>query len=473
MNTFPAAALTILLTVSAMAQIVTDNCTTEDFQAIYVGKLLEAYSTSAGAGRQHAANAVKSRIAALLTGDAEKRAKLTAVSVLYHNCDQQQTSAAFNKIRSAAQALTNLAFASGIAAATQTLKDVELAAISGIDGSSSATARKAVYPDAGKTGLQAKLCTPTAALTSAAAANVARTARETKLLFHIAAPEKSTTRSRAADTEGKATICQSSDGACPDGAANGNKIGLQKGKIYTTTANNAEPKHGHTTTATTTKQWYTPSLAAAQITAALDTAAHTSLAELTKLDTPCNVWEQTADSNFIEAIATAQTGSRDNAKISEEKTKINKQTITETYGKTANEFQDKIWKHVEETPITAQNSGIKEDTTLKSISGLDQLLFLEQAITLKKKIEQQSTCSKPVVNANEEKPANSPKSAAECKKHTTQKPCKDETGCDFDETKNPKCFPNAETGKKDEKSFSSKLRVFVPQVFAALVFVPL
>nr|AGH61031.1 variant surface glycoprotein 465 [Trypanosoma brucei] len=77
-------------------------------------------------------------------------------------------------------------------------------------------------------------------------------------------------------------------------------------------------------------------------------------------------------------------------------------------------------------------------------------------------------------NSNKNKATYTPeepkKSVEECKKHTTEQPC-NEGGCDFDEKKpeGEKCFPKPETEKKDEKSFSGKLRVFVPQVFAAII----
>nr|APD74901.1 variant surface glycoprotein 1125.4682 [Trypanosoma brucei] len=476
MNPFPAAAVTIFLTAAVIAQDQQDNCSATDFQAIYVGKLLERYAATSPPGTQHAEAAVKCRIAALLTTEKARRKRLLALSSLYQDCARREQSKSYTNLKEAAHALTNLAFAAGVADAAEALKDVSLATVAALDGGTDGTARSPVYPDSSAPGLKRTLCTPAEAQKSAKAAATKATAATTKIIFRIIRLEDGTARGTAGATTRKATLCQSDDGTCKNnGAADGGKIGLQKGKIYKTSENAADPKHGNNPSATAEKHWYTASVAAAQITAALDTAAHTSLEALANLGTPCNVWEQKADPNFIEAIATAQAESRDPAKINEEKTKIKKQTITETYGKNANEFQDKIWKQVENTPITQQNSGVKEDTTLKSISGLDQLLFLEQTITLKKKIEQQSTCSKPVVNANEEKPADPPKSADECKKHKTSEDCKKETGCEFDDKKpeGERCFPKAETEKKDEKSFSENLRVFVPQIFAALVLVEL
>nr|APD73692.1 variant surface glycoprotein 1125.1499 [Trypanosoma brucei] len=83
-----------------------------------------------------------------------------------------------------------------------------------------------------------------------------------------------------------------------------------------------------------------------------------------------------------------------------------------------------------------------------------------------KNIQANPSCPTKTEKAEEPK-----KTADECKKHTTAEDCKKETGCEFDEKKpeGERCFPKAETEKKDEKSFSSNLRVFVPHVFAALV----
>nr|AGH61142.1 variant surface glycoprotein 584 [Trypanosoma brucei] len=78
----------------------------------------------------------------------------------------------------------------------------------------------------------------------------------------------------------------------------------------------------------------------------------------------------------------------------------------------------------------------------------------------KKKNQENPSC--PTKTEKAEEP---PKTVDECKKHKTSEDCKKETGCDFDEKKDPKCFPKVEAEKEDEKSFSSNLRVSVTQVF--------
>nr|AGH59894.1 variant surface glycoprotein 719 [Trypanosoma brucei] len=65
------------------------------------------------------------------------------------------------------------------------------------------------------------------------------------------------------------------------------------------------------------------------------------------------------------------------------------------------------------------------------------------------------------------KPEEPPKSADECKKHKTSDACK-EGGCEFDEKKEPKCFPKLKNEKKNEKYFLKNLKVSVLQVFSAI-----
>nr|APD74755.1 variant surface glycoprotein 1125.4228 [Trypanosoma brucei] len=115
-----------------------------------------------------------------------------------------------------------------------------------------------------------------------------------------------------------------------------------------------------------------------------------------------------------------------------------------------------------------------ERKPLDSISDPDVLYKAAIYYTVKNFIDDQEQKKKNQANpscpTNAEKPAEEPKKTAdECKKHTTAEDCKKEKGCDFDEKKDPKCFPKAETDKKDEKSFCSNVRVSVPQVFAAFV----
>nr|ARB50568.1 variant surface glycoprotein [Trypanosoma brucei] len=113
------------------------------------------------------------------------------------------------------------------------------------------------------------------------------------------------------------------------------------------------------------------------------------------------------------------------------------------------------------------------DKNLLTITDPNELAAAEAYYTVTGYLAEQEEKKKnqagPSCPTKTEKPADPPKSPDECKKHTTEKPCKEEKGCDFDEKKDPKCFPKAETDKKDEKSVSRNLRVSVPQVFAAFV----
>nr|APD73191.1 variant surface glycoprotein 1125.399 [Trypanosoma brucei] len=112
------------------------------------------------------------------------------------------------------------------------------------------------------------------------------------------------------------------------------------------------------------------------------------------------------------------------------------------------------------------------DKQLQQITSVDELAAAKTYYTVRRCIDEQeekknqASSSCPTTTDK----AESPKSADECKKHTTAEDFKKEKGCDFDDKK-PEgeiCFPKVETDKKNEKSFSSNLRVSVSQVFAEL-----
>nr|AGH61043.1 variant surface glycoprotein 479 [Trypanosoma brucei] len=145
------------------------------------------------------------------------------------------------------------------------------------------------------------------------------------------------------------------------------------------------------------------------------------------------------------------------------------------YGKDNSKLKDKLENGLKNFKPGKAAIG-DENKKLDSINDPDELYKAETYYTLKRFVDEEEEKKKksstsPSCPTKTEKASEPTKSADECKKHTTEKPCKDEKGCDFDEKKpeGERCFPKVETEKKDEKSFSSNLRVSVPQVFSALV----
>nr|ARB50604.1 variant surface glycoprotein [Trypanosoma brucei] len=161
------------------------------------------------------------------------------------------------------------------------------------------------------------------------------------------------------------------------------------------------------------------------------------------------------------------------ASPSDENIKNQVKTAAEAlFGADGEKIKNKLEKHMKEFQ-PSKAAGSDGNKKLDSISDTDALSKAAAYYTIKNFIDGEEQKKKnqasPSCPTKTEKPEEPKKTADECKKHKTSEDCKKETGCDFDDKKDPKCFPKVENDKKDEKSFSCNLRVPVPQVFAALV----
>nr|8Q0P_A Chain A, Variant surface glycoprotein MITat 1.21 [Trypanosoma brucei brucei]8Q0P_B Chain B, Variant surface glycoprotein MITat 1.21 [Trypanosoma brucei brucei]8Q0P_C Chain C, Variant surface glycoprotein MITat 1.21 [Trypanosoma brucei brucei]8Q0P_D Chain D, Variant surface glycoprotein MITat 1.21 [Trypanosoma brucei brucei]8Q0P_E Chain E, Variant surface glycoprotein MITat 1.21 [Trypanosoma brucei brucei]8Q0P_F Chain F, Variant surface glycoprotein MITat 1.21 [Trypanosoma brucei brucei]AAX len=166
---------------------------------------------------------------------------------------------------------------------------------------------------------------------------------------------------------------------------------------------------------------------------------------------------------LTEAIAKALDG--DKAKVDS--------FAAETFGKESAIVKSTIVKDLKDLKPPKSAVGGSGEKKLETINDPKELADAQIYYTVKKFVDEQEQKKKnqasPSCPTNTDKTTEPAKSADECKKHTTSDDCKDEKGCEFDEKKDPKCFPKVDTEKKDDKSFSSNVRVSVPQVFAALV----
>ncbi|SCU72813.1 variant surface glycoprotein (VSG), putative [Trypanosoma equiperdum] len=156
------------------------------------------------------------------------------------------------------------------------------------------------------------------------------------------------------------------------------------------------------------------------------------------------------------------------------KTKVDN-LLKEAIGENGEELKNTVGKSLDElTPPKAAVGGAG-DKKLSQITSPQEIADAAIYYTVRHFVEEQEQKKKKQARSscptNTDKTTEPAKSADECKKHTTERPSKDEKGCDFDEKKpeGERCFPKAETEKKDEKSFSSNLRVSILQVFAAFV----
>nr|APD74877.1 variant surface glycoprotein 1125.4357 [Trypanosoma brucei] len=171
-----------------------------------------------------------------------------------------------------------------------------------------------------------------------------------------------------------------------------------------------------------------------------------------------------SDDDFRAAVGATWTGLSREAALGD-KSEAATQLIFIKYGDDST-FSNRYWDKLTQIKLPTTLLGEKQTQTIKEVKTMDEAskMLLQALLEVKTKNQASPSCPTKTEKAEEPK-----KTADECKKHTTEKPCKDEKGCDFDEKKDPKCFPKAETDKKDEKSFSSNMRVSVLQVFAALV----
>nr|AGH61148.1 variant surface glycoprotein 590 [Trypanosoma brucei] len=143
--------------------------------------------------------------------------------------------------------------------------------------------------------------------------------------------------------------------------------------------------------------------------------------------------------------------------------------LKELFGEKAENVKTTIEKDLKELKPPKSAVGGSGDKKLETINAPQELADAQIYYTVRRFIDEQEGKKKnqenPSCPTKTEKAEEPPKTVDECKKHKTSEACKKETGCEFDEKKDPKCFPKVEAEKEDEKSFSSNLKVSVTQVF--------
>nr|APD73358.1 variant surface glycoprotein 1125.1094 [Trypanosoma brucei] len=196
----------------------------------------------------------------------------------------------------------------------------------------------------------------------------------------------------------------------------------------------------------------------------------TAVQNLEKITTTTEAKTLADQSDIKKALSRALAGHT--ASYADSKTKKQvEEFLAAVFGKDASTVTGVIVKELKDLkPPKPMFSGA-EDTTLEGISDPNQIANAQIYYTVRsymndeeQKKKNQASPSFQTKTATAEEPK---KTAEECKKHLTEKPCKDEKGCEFDDKKpdGERCFPKAEKDKKNEKSFSSNLRVSVSQAF--------
>nr|AGH60126.1 variant surface glycoprotein 1188 [Trypanosoma brucei] len=168
------------------------------------------------------------------------------------------------------------------------------------------------------------------------------------------------------------------------------------------------------------------------------------------------------EANMKALVARIALGIPAEQKLSDSNDQEIKTKIKELYGENYGDFAAKIWNKLPDTTVTYFTATETKTEKLKALSNPEGIATaigagLAKAATL----QMQTKCpTQSTTTEQKDKPEEPAKTADECKKHKTSEDCK-KGGCEFDDKKDPKCFPKAETEKKDEKSFSRNLRVSV------------
>nr|APD75710.1 variant surface glycoprotein 1125.5662 [Trypanosoma brucei] len=176
-------------------------------------------------------------------------------------------------------------------------------------------------------------------------------------------------------------------------------------------------------------------------------------------------------SKLKQTIAKALGGEKGLYEDTETKTKVD-HFLKQTVGMDGEKAENDLVKDLSQlTPLKEAVGGdgtrkLQDISAPQDLANAKTLYAVRKFVVEEQKNKNQASPSCPSKADKSEEP---PKTADECKKHKTSEYCKKKTGCNFDDKKDPKRFPKVDTEKKDEKSFSENLRVFIPHVFSALV----
>nr|AGH61200.1 variant surface glycoprotein 644 [Trypanosoma brucei] len=111
------------------------------------------------------------------------------------------------------------------------------------------------------------------------------------------------------------------------------------------------------------------------------------------------------------------------------------------------------WEKAKDDKVINPTTAAEDDTTIESITNVGDIYGLLAHYAELRNSKFLQTIS-PGKRCNESGESSNNKNKDNCGKHSTRKDCTGETGCEFDETKTPKCFPDpeAKTDKKDREN---------------------
>nr|ARB50627.1 variant surface glycoprotein [Trypanosoma brucei] len=428
------------------------NCTGAN-PMVYVGEHMRMLKNLASVNTEHQVDALKLRVAAALTGDARRAGLLRALANLKVKCHDETTSATLTAQYDAATKVSAMATMAGIATATATVADMEIADVAFADGSGTAPKHLRIKPDGTATGLTTSKCSLQDYLKHEGPADSSNAHAKWQINLKVVTIDTTDGSQNAAQA-----MCCATNSNCGS-STQGTKVGIKKGKIYKAEAP-ANQATGKTKgpAAKKTIEWHFPNADLAYQCAKADTELHEAVAKPISPRTPCNAWDRKTDPKFSLAVYKILNADAEARTVPSQKQSDVATAIETTFGKNTQEFETKIWKGVKDTKITKANAGHTTDTTLENVNSLDELRMIEAFIESKKAIRSESLASGP-----QNKCAETVKEAANCE-GKEKDVCNKKPGCKYNDGEN-KCEEDpAKTtvaATKDDKTNTTGSSSFV------------
>nr|ARB50941.1 variant surface glycoprotein [Trypanosoma brucei] len=143
--------------------------------------------------------------------------------------------------------------------------------------------------------------------------------------------------------------------------------------------------------------------------------------------------------------------------------------ISANFGEDGKNIKEQLGTKVEQMKTTKAATGGTGTAKLTDLTSTEELqkaqLYYTVASLVRDKEEKKKNQESPSCPSKAEKASEPPKSADECIKHKTEKPCKDKKGCEFDDKKpeGERCFPkeNSSTTSTVSNSIVIKIPLFL------------
>nr|APD73265.1 variant surface glycoprotein 1125.510 [Trypanosoma brucei] len=456
--------LLIFLIQPDLSDAKTKNCASADHDVTYIGEVAKTLQSKFDKGVSGEETTLKLKLFAAATPHKTQASAAIAAAKAITRFTRAAEQALRGDRKTETRMLADLPFHFGRDSSLSVVKTAVIAAIAQSSASGSAV-HKGITLAAHTSGLTKEKCTPGEYATETATIAKASEHHKQQLVF-----QQLTSKEASNDNSGGSAKACITSNDCTS-TSQGTNLAVQAGPLYKT-APIKDPAKGASKANKEDLIIYVSDVQQAAHLAKLDSDIAGAVAETKQYAANCMPWDRLADMELLKDVTAIGSGGKRPATIGTGSIAAAKTALKDLFGSQESEWKEKLWNAVEEQEVSTGQDGNQAKAKISTISGLTALDAALTATHIQKLLTATDT-SLPKDTAKQtktDKPEEPKKTADECKKHTTEQPCK-EGGCDFDEKKpeGEKCFSKTETDKKDENSFSCRLRASILQVFAALI----